>query len=282
MTAIKPSFTTKQINNALKKGGEIIFESGNYMLTDCLVLYSNTKVIARNASFIRRHKGRMLQLYVTPNTTEYNGVHDVEWHGGCFVADTSPENANVISLFHGKYICLDDIRIKGCRGMHSVEVNACQHIELHELVISDQSAKDGEEFREAIQIDFANYDGLKVKGAKPTSPCYDGTHCDDVYIKQCAITICPNGIGTHTVSKSNKYHKNVTIEGCSIGTKHKDIKLYGFANCTIHATYCHDILVGTKDTAHLNNGGVVGLLPTPKRNKNIKIDTYDDARITIE
>ena len=281
MTTIKPSFTTKQINNALKKGGEIIFESGNYMLTDCLVLYSNTKVIARGATFFRKCKGRMLQLYVTPDTTKYNGVHDVEWHGGCFVADTSPENANVISLFHGKYICLDDIRIKGCRGMHSVEVNACQHIELHELVISDQSAKDGEEFREAIQIDFANYDGLKVKGAKPTSPCYDGTHCDNVYIKQCTIQNCPNGIGTHTVSKGNKYHKDVTIEGCSIHTKHKDIKLYGFANCTIHITDCCDILVGTKDIAHLNSGGVVGL-PTPKRNKNIKIDTYEDARITIE
>ena len=111
--------------------------------------------------------------------------------------------------------------------------------------------------------------------------CYDGTHCDTIYIKQCTIQNCPNGIGTHTVSKGNKYHKNVTIESCSISTKHKDIKLYGFANCTICATNCCDILVGTKDTAHLNNGGKVEL-PTSKRNKNIKIETYDNARIEIE
>ena len=281
MTTIKPSFTTKQINNALKKGGDIEFLPGVYTLTDCLVLHSNTKVIAGGATFYRKHRGRMLQLYVTPETVKYNGVHDVEWHGGCFVADSSLENANVVSLFHGKYICLDDIRIKGCRGMHSVEVNACQNVELRELVISDQSAKDGEEFREAIQIDFANYDGLKVKGAKPDSPCYDGTHCDNVYIKQCAIQDCPNGIGTHTVSMGDKYHKNVTIEGCSIRAKHKDIKLYGFANCIICTTDCCDILVGTKDTAHLNAGGKVRL-STFKRNKNIKIDTYGDARIDVE
>ena len=281
MTTIKPSFTTKQINNALKKGGEIIFESGNYTLTDCLVLYSNTKVIARGATFFRKYKGRMLQLYVTPDTTKYNGVHDVEWQGGKFFAESSPENANVISLFHGKSIYMYDMWVAGCRGMHSIEVNACKDIILIGSIIQNQSSKDGEEFREAIQIDFANYDGLKVKGAKPNSPCYDGTHCDTIYIKQCTIQNCPNGIGTHTVSKGNKYHKNITIESCSIRTKHKDIKLYGFANCTICATNCCDILVGTKDTAHLNNGGKVGL-STPKRNKNIKIETYDDARIEIE
>lgn len=281
MTTIKPSFTTKQINNALKKGGEIIFEPGNYMLTDCLVLYSNTKVIARTANFIRQHKGRMLQLYVTPDTTEYNGVHDVEWHGGRFCANSSPENANVISLFHGKSIYMYDMGIQGCRGMHSIEVNACRDVILMDCQISNQSAKDGEEFREAIQIDFANYDGLKVKGAKSTSLCYDGTHCYGVYIKRCEISDCPNGIGTHTVSKGNKYHKNVTIEGCLVHTKHRDIKLYGFDGCSIRSVDCCDILVGAKNTAHLDSGGKVEL-STSKRNKNIKIETYDDARIEIE
>ena len=281
MTTIKPSFTTRQINNALKKGGEIVFEPGNYTLTECLVLYSNTKVIARNATFLRQHKGRMLQLYVTPDTTKYNGVHDVEWHGGWFIADSSPENANVVSLFHGKSIYMYDMKITGCRGMHSIETNACRDVILMDCHISKQSSKDGEEFREAIQIDFANYDGLKVKGAKPTSPCYDGTHCYDVYIKRCAISDCPNGIGTHTVSKGNEYHKNVTIEGCSIGTKHRDIKLYEVDGCAIRSTDCYSILVGTKDTAHLNSGGKVEL-STPKRNKSIKIDDCGDARIEIE
>lgn len=281
MATIKPSFTTKQINNALKKGGEIIFESGNYMLTDCLVLYSNTKVIARGATFFRKYKGRMLQLYVTPDTTKYNGVHDVEWHGGRFVANSSPENANVISLFHGKSIYMYDAYIQGCRGMHSVEINACKDIILIGSIISDQSAKDGEEFREAIQIDFANYDGLKVKGAKPNSHCYDGTHCDTIYIKQCSIQNCPNGIGTHTVSKCNKYHKNVIIEGCSVRTKHKDIKLYGFDGCSIRSVDCCDILVGAKNTAHLNSEGKVEL-STPKRNKHIMIDDCGGARIEIE
>ena len=281
MTTIKPSFTTRQINNALKKGGDIKFEAGEYILKDCLILRSNTKVTANGALFVRAHKGRMLQLEVSPETTKYKGVHDSEWNGGTFVAYNVPDNANVISLFHGKSVYLSDIKVIGCRGMHSVEVNACKDIILVSLNIRGQSSKADETFREAIQIDFANYDGLKVKGAKPDSPCYDGTHCDGVYIKNCTIKDCPNGIGTHTVSKGNGYHKNVTIEGCSIGTKHRDIKLYEVDGCAIRSTDCYSILVGTKDTAHLNSGGKVEL-STPKRNKNIKIDDCGDARIEIE
>lgn len=280
MVTIKRNFSTKQINEALKKGGDIKFEEGEYILKDCLILHSNTNVNANGAKFVRAHKGRMLQLDVSPETTKYKGVHDVKWVGGAFIAHGVPDNANVISLFHGKKIYLYDIYIVGCRGMHSVEVNACSDVILIGLAIREQSSKADETFREAIQIDFANYDGLKVKGAKPDSPCYDGTHCDGVYIKNCSVKDCPNGIGTHTVSKGNKYHKNVRIEACWISTDHKDIRLYGFDGCKIVSTSCN-ILVGVKDKAHLNSGGKVNL-STPKHNKNVYIEDSDFHNVTIE
>lgn len=280
---IEPSWTTKKINEALKNGGNFVFKTGKYTLDECLILHSNTKVNAENAVFIRNHKGRMLQTYVSPATVKYNGVHDVEWKGGQFLADTFNENANVITLFHAKSISFFDLIIDGCRGMHSVEINACKDILLQNFLIKNQSSKKCEGFREAIQLDFANYDGLKVKGAKPDSPCYDGTHCSDVIIRTCAIVSCPNGIGTHTVSKGNKYHKNIRIESCTFLVSHWGIKLYGFNGCDILHTQ-GDMLIGSKDVAHLNTGGKVDL-STPKKNKNIVIKNkkdYTTYKTTIE
>ena len=142
MVTIKPSYSTKQINNALKKGGEFVFESGEYVLTECLVLHSNTDVVCgEDVSFIRAHKGRMLQLYVTPDTKGYNGTHDVSWRKGKFFAGTRNENANVISLFHGKNIAFRSVAIVGCRGMHSIEVNACAGVALSDCIIRDQTSK---------------------------------------------------------------------------------------------------------------------------------------------
>lgn len=282
MTIITPNLTTKQINKALEKGGEFVFESGEYALTECLVLHSNTDVVCgEDVSFIRAHKGRMLQLHVTPDTKGYSGTHDVSWRKGKFFAGTRNENANVISLFHGKNIAFRSVAIVGCRGMHSIEVNACKGVILAGCIIRDQTFKGKDTFREAIQIDFANYDGLKVKGAKPDSPCYDGTHCKDIHISKCYIRNCPNGIGTHTVSYNGKYHEDVRIINCDIDTFDNDIQLYGFKDCLIQSS-SGNILIGKKKIAHLISGGKVDLIE-PKGNKNISIvDKADKNTIIME
>ena len=274
VTIIEPSFTTKQINNALKKGGNISFKSGEYNLTEPLVLCSQSYIDAHDAKFIRAHKGRMLQLAVLPTTTWYGGTNDVFWQGGTFVADSRTENANVISLFHGYDIHITGVTVLGCRGMHSIEVNACREVFIQSCTIERQSSKKGENFREAIQIDFANYDGLKVKGATPTSPCYDGTHCDSVYIENCVIGACPNGIGTHTVSNDDMhYHRNIHISNCNIVTTRNAIQLYGFDTCRIQNT-TGKIVIGKKSTAHLLTGGKVER-KTPKICKNIRVGTIN-------
>ena len=277
---IEPSWTTKKINAALKrevlnKTKEIVFKLGNYNLTECLVLHSNTKVTCeKGVVFYRKHKGRMLELYVTPDTKAYKGVHDITWTGGTFLADSRSENANVISLFHGKNLTFENVRIEGCRGMHSLEINACKDVLIKGFSITNQSSKDNATYREAIQIDFANKDGLSMKGATGFSSCYDGTHCKNIEINDCYISDCPNGIGTHTVS-THGYHKNVVITDCWINVEHNAIQLFGFDGCVIddcHYDEC-PVLIGTKDTAHLNYGGKDKLLE-PKGNKNVTISRY--------
>ena len=92
---ITPNFSTQKINKALKENRYVEFKTGVYELTKPLIVYSNTDIVCQpGVVFKRWHKGRMMQLYVTPDTTKYKGTHDVTWTGGTFVADTNSANAN--------------------------------------------------------------------------------------------------------------------------------------------------------------------------------------------
>ena len=216
-----------------------------------------------------------MQLYVTPDTVKYNGTHDVTWTGGTFVADTNSANANVITLFHSKDIRFKDLHISGCRGLHSIEVNACRRVVVDNCFIAEQTSKDKDTFREAIQIDFANTDGLSISGADGNSSCYDGTHCDGITITGCTFFNCPNGIGTHTVSEKEKYHTNVVIENCTFNEiSYKDVQLCGVDGCTIDSD--GSVWLLTKNTCHLNSGGKKKLVE-PRRNKAVHIYGHDVA-----
>lgn len=271
---ITPNLSTAKINKALEKNSYVEFKTGVYELTKPLIVYSNTDVVCQSGVvFKRRHKGRMMQLYVTPDTTKYSGTHDVTWTGGTFIADTNSVNANVITLFHSKEIRLKNMYITGCRGLHSIEVNACKNVVIDNCYVAKQTSKDKDTFREAIQIDFANKDGLSISGADGNSPCYDGTHCRNITIHNCTFFNCPNGIGTHTVSEKEKYHTNIMIKDCKFDEVHfKDIQLCGVDVCTIDSSAYVWLLA--KNVCHLNSGGKKKL-EEPRRNKAVHVYGHD-------
>lgn len=268
---ITPDMTTAKINTALKNYRNVIFKAGTYRLTKCMKIYSNTTVTCEDGVvFERACSGRMLQANADPNVTGYNGEHDIMWFGGTFNAGTRSESANVITFFHCRNICLGRITITGCVGMHSIEINACKTVRIRDCMITNQTVVNGNDFREAIQIDFANKDGLTVSGAGGDAQCYDGTHCTDISIVDCLFRDVPNGIGTHTVSEKEDYHTDVIIDECDFSSILKyGIKLNGFKNVRIMD--CNTpILVGTLTKAHKMSGGKVTI---PERyNSNIVIN----------
>lgn len=280
MYCIDPTFTTKKINKALKEKREITFKDGIYKLTECLILHSDTKITCESGVAFERHcKGRMLQTFADENTTKYNGVHDVSWYGGFFFADTNEAFANVITLFHAKNITLKTVTVSGCRGYHSIEINACKGVMIEDCWIKDQSSKPDEDFREAIQIDFANYDGLKIKGAKNTAKCYDNTHCVNIIVSDTVIRNCPNGFGTHSVSLKEDYHKDIALKEVKFrDIGHNDVQLFGVDGFTMYdakSLYMDiqrspEIHIGTKTKGHPTTGGKKAI--EPRRNKNICID----------
>ena len=148
-----------------------------------------------------------------------------------------------------------------------------------------QSSKPDENFREAIQIDFANYDGLKIKDVKNTAWCYDSTHCCDILVKNTTIETCPNGFGTHSVAHYEDYHRDIALENVSFNDiEHNDVQLFGVDGFTMSNTrsIVTDVVntgivkrpptihIGTKKKGHLMEGGKVTI--EPRRNKNIRIE----------
>ena len=268
---ITNQMSTAKINRYLKKYRQIKFIAGIYNLTEPLIVYSDTKIDATGCTFQRQHDGRMLQCYVTKNTTQYSGTKNVAWKGGVFIASTNITNANVIVMFHCSDIIFSNITVDGCRGLHSIEINASQNIKIENCAIKNQSVKPDASFREAIQIDFANKDGLSLSGANGNALCYDGTPCKNIFIIGCSIMNCPNGIGTHTISVEEKYHENINIHNCNFNQiTTYGIKILGMKNVTIKK--CNtSIIVNKLKNAHRLAGGKVEL-PSYRYNSQVIID----------
>lgn len=279
MATVNSSMTTKKINKVLKENRSVTFKSGTYNIDTSLIVYSDTVVkCEKDVVFQRQFKGRMVQMFVEPTTTKYAGTHDVKWSGGTFKANTHEGNANVFVMFHCKNIDVSGVTIDGCRGLHSIEVNASSNVNIKDCKILNQTSKPKETFREAIQIDFANKDGLSISGAADNAKCYDGTHCKDVSISGCTISNCPNGIGTHTVGlDGTKFHTGISISNCRFNNINKyAIKILGMDGVTVSNCLGGKFIVNKIKTAHLLAGGKVDL-PDYRYNSNVTIDNITFA-----
>lgn len=274
MIELNNKMSTKEINKKLSGSGYFTFAKGVYKLTEPLVLTSSTTVKCEDgAVFERHHSGRMVMTKASKKTTKYNGCYDVAWLGGTFIADTHKGNANVWTLFHAQEVSLSNMKITGCVGLHSIEINACKDVVMNNVHISDQSSRDGENYREAIQIDFASYDGLKWDGALNTSKCYDLTHCQNIGIHDCRIINCPAGIGTHTVSEVEKYHKNIEILNNSFQQVPVQVRLEGMDSVKVNDAH---VLVKTMKKGHKAAGGKVSI--DPRGCKNLKLYYCEEVK----
>lgn len=269
ITTITPGTTAKKINKLFANGGDFLFKKGTYMLDKILTVHSNTSVICEEGVILKRaHGGRMLVTAVDKDTTGYNGVSNVTWAGGTFKADTNPSSAIVIVIVHAKNVSFNGVTIDGCVYLHSFEINASSNVSIKNCTIKNQIAKSTELHKEAIQIDYAYSGGLSIKGATANSPCYDGTHCEKIEIRNCTFVNVPTGIGTHVVSEKEEYHTDITIKGCSFKDMlNRSIRLLGMKNVRIEDVNCN-ILVDNTNKAHTSNGKVK--IPT-RYNKNVII-----------
>lgn len=272
MATIKPTMTMDEINASLLKNRKITFKAGTYKVTKPILVRSDTTITCEaGVIFKRAHKDRMLEFYSAPSTTKYTGTHDVTWTGGTFIASSNSGASNVIVLCHSKNITLKNITIDGCVGLHSIEINSSKKVKLVNCTIKNQTVTDDKEHKEAIQIDFAYKAGLSILGSKVNSPCYDGTHCDNIKIENCTFDNVPNGIGTHVVCESEKYHTDITIKDCKFNNiAGNAIRLLGCKNTTI--TNCPGKILIDKAKKGYKIDGTKVALTSNRCNVNVVVD----------
>ena len=275
---LSSSMSTKKIKRLMSEYSGVRFGVGVYDLKEPLVLRSNQTVICdEGVIFRRKHRGRMLVSDFGPDTVKYKGTKNASWLGGHFIANTNAKAANVITLFHASNITLEDVVVEGCINYHSLELNACKSIVVNGCKFLKQTYEGTDDFREAIQIDFANYDGLKVIDATNESKCYDGTHCKDITINECSFEDVPNGIGTHTVGPDEKYHTDINISFCTFKNIHdRAIKVAGMRSVCISEIIgsSADVYFNSFEKAHLINGGTVAL-QNKRYSKDVVVRVYD-------
>jgi hypothetical protein len=204
---------TRAIQNALdymkKNGGTIYFPDGEYIVSACLIFYSEQELVFSDNAVLKRAKNDsplkyMLASFTDAGTDEYNGVQNSKIIGGKFDGNSEvASNLTIINLCHAKNVTISDAEFVNGSFWHYIEMASCKNITVENCLFDSESYT---LFRndltdEMIQLDVAksgnygpvyNIDGDLVNFIKDEVPC------SDIYIKGCTFN-CSNGpaVGEH-------------------------------------------------------------------------------------
>ena len=296
---IKKSDSIQTIKSALMKtGNTIIFEKATYKVTETLYFNSNNIIKGNGATLqMAAPIHNILMSYTTPNSTKYNGVHDVQ------ILDLNVEQmyskygackCNGITLWHCNRITIDGGNILDTIYFHGIEENSSTNITIKNVKFSGYVSDLKNNFREASQIDFASEGSIFIHPSG--SKCYDLTPCKNIMYINCEFgksnsrtspSFC---IGTHSQPVGLK-HEDITIKDCKFyGDKSNKngcaIHLTAMNNVTIENCYSEDyarfVLIDNKTYSYDKKGNKVTAKDTDGlcenvvvRNNTIKpLDTF--------
>ncbi len=204
---------TRAIQNALDSmkeyGGTIYFPDGEYVISACLIFYSEQELFFGDNAVLKRAANAtpvkyMLASFTDSDTGEYNGVRNTKIIGGKFDGNSEvASNLTIINLCHANNVTISDAEFVNGSFWHYIEMASCKNITVENCSFDSESytlfRKDLTD--ELIQIDVAkggnygpvyNLDGEHINFKKDEVPC------SDIYIKGCTFN-CSNGpaVGEH-------------------------------------------------------------------------------------
>ncbi len=216
---------TLAIQNALdymkESGGTIYFPDGTYMISSCLIFYSNQELVFSDNATLKRMESSeptkyMLATYTSSNigSGEYNGVHNSKIVGGTFDGNENiASNLTVINLCHANNITISDASFINGSNWHYVEIASSKKVYINNCNFDAESyvSKPAGCTDELIQLDVAksgnygpiyNVDGQLVNFVKDEVPCVE------IEIKNCIF----NCAGSPAIGEHNGYaHSNISI-----------------------------------------------------------------------
>ncbi|MCR5429950.1 MAG: glycoside hydrolase family 55 protein [Eubacterium sp.] len=136
---------TAEIQAALNVGGRVYFPSGVYLISEPLVIKSDTYIIMESNTILKRNGEVTMNTsattplnytsgpyaiftngHKTDSFTGYNGNGNITIEGGIIDCDGNSYNSasNGIAFAHGKNIRIKNITIKNVNYGHHIEMNS--------------------------------------------------------------------------------------------------------------------------------------------------------------
>lgn len=177
------------------------------------MIYSNCTIAEQ--TFVQKASQRhVLRSYTTPNTTGYNGVHDVIIDHCTFEGIAKYNTAcNLLTLWHCNNIIIKNCTFKDCYQFHAIELNGCQNVVIDNCRFLGYNANRKQDFREQIQIDFSSEATIFIHKSK--SKCYDNTPCKNIKIENCYFDKSDHRLGASRCignhCQGTKNHSEITI-----------------------------------------------------------------------
>ena len=214
----------------MKDGGTIYFPDGTYLISACLIFYSNQHLLfSDNAVLLRAvYDGKeptryLLASYSDPETGGYDGTHDVIISGGIF--DGNAATTGKLTMFntvHCRNITIKNCRFRNGSMWHYIELNSTKNALVTDCVFDGMSYT---AMREDLTSELIQTDAPLVGTYGPVYNCNgelidflpDRTPCTEITIRSCIFKCSGfSAVGHHGNDAHSRIfiHNNV-FTGCS-------------------------------------------------------------------
>ncbi len=180
---------------------EVRLESGTFRIDQCLVVYSNTRLILKpDTVMLRANEYRiMLKSYTDKKTPGYGNAHDIVIDGGIWdgASTTTDKYKKLIKFSHARNITVRNATIRRVSGKHCMTFAAIDGVRVQNVHFTEFVGYTDTERRRAnaeqLHIDGISDDGVSEPNEQP----YDNTPCRDVVIEDCVFDGGYAAIGSH-------------------------------------------------------------------------------------
>lgn len=204
----------------VKDGGTIYFPDGTYLISSCLIFYSNQHFIfSDNAVLLRSAEGDNITRYMLASCSEpdiggYDGTNNVVISGGIFDGNSATdEKLTILNTVHCSNIIIRNCRFRHGSLWHYIELNSTENAVIENCVFDGTSYT---AIRDNLTSELIQIDAPKIGTYGPVYNCDsklidfnpDGTPCRNIEIKSC-IFKCSGfpAIGHH----GNDAHNDIRI-----------------------------------------------------------------------
>lgn len=204
----------------MKDGGTIYFPDGTYLISHCLIFYSNQwlkfsdKAVLLRSADCEPLTRYMLAAYSEPDVGRYDGTHDVVISGGIFDGNASlTEKITILNTVHCNNITIKNCTFVHCAHWHCIELNSTKDALVLDCVFDGPTYT---AMREDLTSELIQLDAPAAGTYGPVYNCNDElidfskdkTPCCDIKIASC-IFKCGGftAIGHH----GNDAHNDIKI-----------------------------------------------------------------------